>query len=221
MMKKNILAKIKKILLTILLLLMILFIPTRVLAPIIHDSIKINSNTIIEERLINENIIALKDSLYKNRNEVFALAQPIIEIYLKRNNYNDNFPNMDSLSYAITCIFVSESSNYLGQSARSTLWIRHNNPFGITNGRGKTYKSWEMINNERVVMNRTFATYSSFSEAIDSLMVNCLLKDSYTLTSNSSSVKEFLYNLYKNNYMTNKHWPSFAYNDIYLNYIQN
>lgn len=198
-------------------LLLIFLIPLKLFAPV-FDNASYNKQIVfsLENILINDNLNILKDSTRKTREEVFNLAEPIIDIYLKRKNYHFYFPNMDSLSYAITCIFVSESSNYKGESARSSLWLTHNNPFGITSGKGKSYRTWEEINGKRVVMNRRFATYQTFSDAIDSLMKNCLLKKSYSTTANSSNVKEFLYNLQKDNYMTDSNWPNFAYNLIYL-----
>lgn len=213
---KNIFIKIKRAMITAMLL-CIFMMPIKSYAPQIDDSIiKETNKYIIENQVLTKNLNLLKDSSLKTRKEVFELVQPIIEIYLKRGEYHNCFPNLDSVSYAISCIFVSESSNHLGQSARSTLWLSHNNPFGITSSRGKTYKSWEMIDGKRVIMNRTFCTYNSFSDAIDSLMSDCLLKNSYTLTANSQSVKEFLFNLHRNKYMTNKNWPKFAYEKIYL-----
>lgn len=210
----------KTILSGAMILLFVFFVPLKSFAPT-YD--KITKKKMFEffkdELLIRKNLDILKDSTYKTRKEVFHLVQPVIEIYLKRGDYHKHFPNLsDSVSYAITCIFVSESSNKMGHSARSTLWLYHNNPFGITGKTGKSLESWEMINNKRIIMNRTFRTFDSFSDAIDTLMFN-FKKDSYSLTSNSSTIKDFLFNLYRNNYMTNKHWSNFAWNEIYLKSI--
>ena len=197
-----------------LVLIVLLLIPFNLFAP----NMTINYGALIikmENELLINNLLKLKDNTTKTRGEVFNLVQPLIEIYMKRKEYNNVFC-MDSASYAIACIFVSESSNYKGHSAKSRLWLEHNNPFGLTSGQGVTYKSWEMIEGKRVNMNRTFKTFTSLEEAIDSLMNDYLSKPSFNRVLNSHSVKDFLYNLYKCGYMSNNHWPNFAFNQIYL-----
>jgi hypothetical protein len=154
------------------------------------------------------------------RKEVFNLVQPVIELYLKRHDWKIIFPNMeDSISHAMACIFVSESSNGKGHPARSSLWMLHNNPFGLTARQGVTKKSWELINHKRVVMDVTFRTFDSFEDAIESLIWDYLMRERFSIVRQSGSVKEFLYNLYKGGYMTNYNWPKFAYNEIYLKSI--
>ena len=170
----------------------------------------------LDQKVLDYNIIALEDNSIRTREEVFKLAQPMIEILIKRKNYHMNFPNMDSLSYAITCIFISESSNSKGQSARSNLWLIHKNPFGLTFSQGVTKMSWEMIKGKRVNMYRTFRSFNNFEETIDCLFKDYLWKSRYDLVRNSYSVEEFLHNLYKCGWMTNRHWPKFAFNEIYL-----
>lgn len=199
--------------------LIILLIPFKLLAPTLNSvEYKASMEYLIENITINNNLFKLKDNQIKNRKEVFELAQPIIEIYLKRGNYKQHFPNLDSISYGITCIFVSESSNKLGQSAKSSLWLQHNNPFGLTSSQGKKMLSWEMVNGKRVIMYRNFQTFTSLENAVDGLINSSLIKKNYNKTRNSSSVKEFLYNLQKDGYCTNKYWSNFAYNQIYLNF---
>ena len=197
-------------------LLIILLLPINLFAPIKHLK---HLNFLEEEYFLQKRIERLQDNSIKTRQEVFTLAQESIEIYLTRGNYKQFFPYMqDSISYALACIFVSESSNRLGQSAKSSLWITHNNPFGLTSSRGVTLKSWEMINNKRVIMNRTFKQFDSFELSIKSLIEDYLFKKNFTNVRNSYTVKEFLDSLYKGNYMTNKNWPNWAYNSIYLKY---
>lgn len=195
-----------------LILLIILLIPFKLFAP----NQKINIKLIGENYIINKNLDLLKDNQLKTREEVFNLAQETIEIYLNRGNYKQHFPNLqDSISYGLACIFVSESSNKLGESARSSLWIKYNNPFGLTCSQGKRLISWEMINGNKVIMYRNFQTFTSFQKAIDSLIIS-LQKKNYDKTRNSETVKEFLDNLINNGYATNKNWSSWAYNNIYL-----
>jgi hypothetical protein len=181
-----------------LILLIILLIPFKLFAPSLSEQeFKNKVKYLSENILIENNLIKLKDNRVKSRKEVFELAQPIIDIYLERGNYKELFPNLDSVSYGLTCIFVSESSNSLGQSAKSSLWLQHNNPFGLTSSQGRKLLSWEMINGNRVIN-------------------SALIKKNYNKTRNSSSIKEFLYNLQRDGYCTNKYWPKFAYNQIYL-----
>ena len=181
----------------------------------VDESIK-NYLKLKEIRYIDTNLVLLKDNSVKTREEVFHLVQPVIEYFLKEQNFHKNFQLEDSVSYALACIFVSESSNSKGQSARSSLWLEHNNPFGLTSSQGVTKKSWEEIKGKRVVMNRTFRDYDRFEDTIESLMWDYLYKPRYKKVRQSSTVKEFLYNLYKCNYMTDSHWHNFAYNQIYL-----
>lgn len=170
-----------------------------------------------DEATLDYNLVRLKDNIKRSRKEVFELVQPVIDVYLRRKNYHLQFPEIsDSLSYALTCIFVSESSNRKGQPGCNSLWIYHNNPFGLTAKNGVTKTSWEMIKGERVVMQVTFREFNSFEEAIDSLMWDYLLKNRFSRSRSSLSVKDFLYNLYKDGYMTNHGWPKFAYNKLYL-----
>ena len=170
--------------------------------------------------LINENLVSLKNGTKKTRKEVFNLIQPLLNMYLEE--YKDNYIIADSLSYALACIFVSESSNGKGHSGRSSLWLKYNNPFGMTTGmigNTVTKMSWEMIEGERINMYRTFKTYNSLEEAVESLLWDYLLKERYESLRTTKTVKEFLYSLYKCGYMTNKFWPQFAYNEIYLKSI--
>ncbi|MCK9429321.1 MAG: hypothetical protein M0R17_04905 [Candidatus Omnitrophica bacterium] len=200
-------------------LLIIFLIPLKLFAPnlsIKEHSIRIKY--IKENILITNNLIKLKDNQIKSRKEVFDLAQETIEIYLNRGDYKKHFPNLDSLSYGLACIFVSESSNSLGQSARSSLWLKSNNPFGLTASKGRKLISWELIKGNKVVCYRNFQTFTSFKDAIDGLINSSLIKKNYDKTRNSSSIKEFLYNLQRDGYCTNKHWPEFAYNQIYLKF---
>jgi len=76
-----------------------------------------------------------------------------------------------------------------------------------------------MIRGRRMNMYRTFRTYRSLKEAVDSLMWDYLLKSRYERQKTATTVKGFLYNLYKSGYMTNRYWPRFAYNEIYLKAI--
>lgn len=199
------------------LILLIFLYPITLFAPFMYDiKEQIYAEYMYDSYVIQNNLKILKDATIKTRNEVFHLVEPILDIYLTRFNYKKNFPNMDSVSYALACIFVSESSNRKGQAAKSSLWLSYNNPFGITGKTGKSLKSWEMINNKKVIMHRTFREYTSFEDAVHSLMNDCLLKERYNSTANSFNVKTFLQNLYADGYMTNKHWPHFAYNQIYL-----
>ena len=173
-----------------------------------------------EQAYFDYNLIELKDNSRRARKEVFELVQPIIDIHLERHDWKIIFPNMeDSISHALACIFLSESSNAKGHPARSSLWLLHNNPFGLTAPKGVTKKSWELINHKRVVMDVTFKTFNSFEDAIDSLIWDYLMRDRYSLARNSGSVKSFFYNLYKCGYMTNYKWPLFAYNELYLKSI--
>lgn len=200
-------------------LLIILLIPIKLFAP--NDfTYKGRMKLMMENEIINNNLIRLKDNSIKTRKEVFKLAQETIEIYLNRGNYKQYFPNLqDSISYGLACIFVSESSNTLGQSARSSLWLNHNNPFGLTSNRGTKLLSWELINGEKVIMYRTFQTFTSFQQAIDYLMINCLLKQRFSKAVNSCYIKDFLYGLYEGYFMSNSKWPTWAYNQIYLKYV--
>lgn len=196
-------------------LLTILLIPLKLFAPNTANYKK-DIFFMMETSIIEDNLRVLKNDSIKSRKEVFKLAQETIEIYLNRGNYKQYFPNIqDSISYGLACIFVSESSNSLGHSAKSSLWLQSNNPFGLTCSQGRKLISWEMINGKRIVMYRNFQTFTSFQAAIDSL-IKSLRKDNYNKTRNSSSIKEFLYNLQKNGYCTNKYWPEFAYKQIYL-----
>ncbi len=169
---------------------------------------------------INNNLEKLYDDDIRTRPEVFQLIQPILEIYLRE--YTDNYVIGDSLSWALACIFVSESSNGKGHSGRSTLWLEHNNPFGMTTGKiGKnvTKMSWEMINGNRVNMYRTFKTYNSLKEATESLLWDYLLKERYEPVKQAITVKEFLHILINCGYATNLGWSNWAYNEIYLKSI--
>jgi hypothetical protein len=199
-------------------LLLILLLPLNVFAP--NKDAK-HLKFISESLFIQTNLEILQDKTIKTREKVFKLVQPIIEIYLERKGYKQHFhPNLqDSLSYGLSCIFVSESSNKLGRPAMSSLWLTHNNPFGLTSSKGTRLMSWEMINGKRVNMYRTFKQFTSFEESIDSLIKDYLMKRNFNNARNSESIKDFLYNLYKGNYMTNKYWPKFAYNQIYLKNI--
>ncbi len=182
----------------------------------------------IAERMLEEendmelfNLLELEDGSKKTRKKVFNLVQPIIELYLERGEYKYNFPYMqDSISHALACIFVSESSNRKGHSARSSLWLTHKNPFGLTGRNGVTKMSWEMIKGKRVDMNVTFRTFNSLNEAVESLLWDYLFKTQFFKVRQSTSVKEFLNNLYSCGYMTNHGWPRFAYNEIYLKSIE-
>jgi len=175
-----------------------------------------NIKLLMENYFINNNLMQLKDNSIKSRKEVFKLAQPVIDIYLKRHNYHLLFPNMkDSISYAITCIFLSESSNKLGQCAKSSLWLNYNNPFGLTSHQGVKLVSWEMIKKKKVIMKRTFKIFSSLEEAITSLIQDYLSNGRFVNTCNSYSIKQFLFNLQRDGYCTNPHWNSMIYN-IYL-----
>lgn len=170
-----------------------------------------------ENQLITQNLYKLTDRAVKTRTEVYKLVQPVIEIYMKRGNYKQLFPLLqDSISHALACIFVSESSNTLGQSAKSSLWLNHFNPFGLTSTNGVTKQSWEMIEGKKVIMNRTFKTFNNFQEALDSLLINYLNKTRFSKARESTGVKHFFDNLYICGYMTNKYWPDFAYSQIYL-----
>lgn len=170
---------------------------------------------------INNNMEPLTYDIKRSRREVFQLVQPILEIYLRK--YTDNYAIGDSLSWAISCIFVSESSNGKGHSGRSTLWLEHHNPFGITTGKTTsktvTKMSWEMIKGKRVNMYRTFRTYESFKEATESLMWDFLLKERYELVRSTTTVKEFLDVLIKCGYATNKNWSKWTHKEIYLKSI--
>jgi len=86
-------------------------------------------------------------------------------------------------------------------------------------GNTVTKMSWEMIHGRRVNMYRTFRTYDSLEQAVESLMWDFLLKGRYEKLRYSKTVKEFLYDLYDCGYMTNRYWPRFAYNEIYLKSI--
>lgn len=197
-----------------LMLLTILLIPLKLFAPNTANYKK-DIFFMMETSIIEDNLRVLKNDSIKSRKEVFKLAQETIEIYLNRGNYKQYFPNLDSISYGLACIFVSESSNSKGQSAKSSLWLKHNNGFGLTCSQGKRLISWEMINGNKVIMYRNFQTFTSFQAAIDSL-IKSLRKDNYNKTRNSSSIKEFLYNLQRDGYCTNTNWPEFAFNQIYL-----
>lgn len=168
-----------------------------------------------QEKILN-NLVYLKDDKVKTRKEIYQLIQPVIQVYLERKNSQAMFELGDSLSHALACIFVSESSNALGQPAKSSLWILHSNPFGLTSTSGVTKTSWEEIKGKRVVMNRTFKSFNNFEEALDSLLFDYLYKSRFEKLWNSKSVKEFLYTLYACGYMTDSNWPNFAYNEIYL-----
>lgn len=189
-------------------------------APMSSSSAVSVNNTVnyFEDARINAdaNIVDLKDGKIRTRKEVYHLIQPVIEYQMKLHGYNEHFDLSDSVSYAIACIFVSESSNGKGHSARSSLWLEHNNPFGLTSTQGTTKLSWEMINGKKVVMHRTFRTFDNFEEAFNVLMTEYLFKPRYDKLLNSKTVKGFLYDLYECGYMTNRFWSSFAYNDIYL-----
>ncbi len=170
-----------------------------------------------DEDILDYNLVRLKDDIKRSRKEMYELVQPVIDVYLRRNTLHTAFPNIaDSLSHALTCIFISESSNRKGHTGRSSLWLEYNNPFGLTAHQGVTKTSWEMINGKRVVMDVTFRMFDSFEEAINSLMWDYLYKKRYINTINSVSVKDFLYNLYEDGYMTNSGWPKFAYKEIFL-----
>ena len=166
--------------------------------------------------LINENLRTLLNDERKSRNEVFHLVEPLLDVYLEE--YKDNYVIKDSLSYAISCIFVSESSNGKGHSSRSTLWLEHYNPFGLT-GKGIRKWSWEEENGKRVPQYVNFRTYTSFEEAIESLMWDYLLRKRYEPLRSKQTVKEFLYGLKQCGYMTASDWPRWAYNEIYLKSI--
>jgi len=171
--------------------------------------------------LINNNLVKLKDGERKTRKEVFKLAQPLLEVYLE--DYQEDYTIGDSLSYVVACLFVSESSNRRGRSGMSTLWLDYSNPFGMTTNRiGEdtvTKMSWEMIKGKRVNMYRTFRTYESLEQAVESLMWDYLYRPRYERLRYSTSVKNFLYTMYKCGYMTNSGWSKFAYNEIYLKSI--
>ncbi len=170
--------------------------------------------------IINKNTEDLYYDYKRSRQEIFHLAQPLLEIYLRK--YTDNYVIGDSLSWALACIFVSESSNGKGHSGRSTLWLEHNNPFGITTGKiGKTVTkmSWEMIKGKRVNMYRTFRTYESLKEATESLMWDFLLKARYEPVRQATTVKEFLDTLIRCGYATNLNWSNWAHKEIYLKSI--
>ena len=170
-----------------------------------------------ENQLIQQNLSKLTDNTRKTRTEVYHLVQPIIEIYLNRGEYKGNFPYIqDSISHALACIFVSESSNGFGHSAKSSLWLNHNNPFGLTSSKGVTKMSWEMVKGQRVSMYITFRTFNTFYEAFESLLWDYLLKEGFLQARQSTNIKEFLDNLYECGYMTNHKWPDFAYYEIYL-----
>ncbi len=209
----------KKFYMKKLVLVIILLIPLKLFAPNSNHNDDLLISKIIENKVIENNLNLLKNDSIKTRKEVFKLAQPVIDIYLKRNNYHLLFPNMqDSVSYAITCIFLSESSNSLGQSAKSTLWLKHNNPFGLTSTQGVKLVSWELIRGEKIVMKRTFKIFNSFEEAISSLIQDYLSNGRFVNTLNSYSIKEFLFNLQRDGYCTNTNWDNMMYN-IYLKQI--
>ena len=155
----------------------------------------------------------LTNGVNKTRSKVFNLVLPIIQSKLIK--YSNEYKLKDSMAYAITCIFVSESSNSKGKSAQSNLWLKYNNPFGLT-GKGVTFKSWEEINGKRVVKYRAFKRFNTFDDAIVSLMEDYLLNKRYDRLKHSKTVKQFLNDLYKCGYMTGSYWPIFAYNEIYL-----
>ena len=102
----------------------------------------------------------------------------------------------------------------------NTLWLKYNNPFGMTSGHiGTTIKlmSWERINGKRVSMYRRFKTYDSLKEAVESLMWDYLLNERYERLRYKKTVKEFLYGLYDCGYMTNYHAATF-WHKSYLKY---
>lgn len=202
----------------------IMFITLNSFAPVMPEEMIYNP---IKERaqrefcLLNENLVDLKDNTLKTRTQVYTLVQPIMELYLEE--YEDNYLLGDSLSYALACIFVSESSNGKGQSGKSSLWLSYNNPFGLTTSSLKnstTKMSWEMIGGKRVNMHRTFQAYDSFQNAIESLMWDYLLNERYFRLREAKTVKDFLYSLYRCGYMTNSGWPRFAYKQIYLEQLK-
>jgi len=196
-------------------LIIILLIPFKLFAPNMSNYER-NIKLLMENDFINNNLMQLKNNSIKSRKEVFKLAQPVIDIYLKRHNYHLLFPNMqDSISYAITCIFLSESSNKLGQCAKSSLWLNYNNPFGLTSHQGIKLVSWEMIKKKKVIMKRTFKIFNSLEEAITSLIQDYLSNRRFINTCNSYSIKQFLFNLQRDGYCTNTAWPKTMYN-IYL-----
>ena len=165
---------------------------------------------------INNNLEKLYDDDIRSRKEVFNLVQPILEIYLRK--YIDNYAIEDSLSWALSCIFVSESSNGKGHSGRSTLWLYENNPFGLT-GKGVTKWSWEEESGKRVPQYVNFRTYSSLKETTESLIWDYLFKERYEKVKKAETVEQFLYSLYDCGYMSASNWPSWAYKEIYLKSI--
>jgi len=202
---------------------LILLIPLQLFAPFdfnkstTKQTIKVEQ----EESILDYCLVELKDGTNKTRKEVFHLAKNAIKVYLKRKHYTDHFLIQDSLADALACIFVSESSNARGRPAKSSLWILHFNPFGLTSSRGDVIKtSWEMVKGKRVVMNRVFRSFNSFEEAVDSLLCDYLLKLRFEPLMNCLTVKDFLYTLRDCGYMTDSNWPNFAYNEIYLKSIQ-
>jgi len=172
-------------------------------------------------KMINDNMILLKNNKKKTRPETFKLVQPIIAIYL--SDYVDNYIISDSLSFAIACIFVSESSTSKGHSARSSLWLKHNNPFGLTttyNSKNSiSFESWEEIKGVRTVKHRTFKTFNSLDDAVQSLMTDYLLNGRYDSLQDKKTVNDFLIGLYECGYMTGSYWPKFATEQIYLKSI--
>jgi len=202
-----------------LVLVIILLIPFKLFAPNINHNYDYDIKRIKDDNLIQNNLSVLKNDSIKTRKEVFKLAQPVIDIYLKRSKYHLLFPNMqDSISYAITCIFLSESSNRLGQSAKSTLWLHANNPFGLTGHQGVTLLSWELIRGEKIICKRTFKIFNSLEEAVTSLIHDYLSNGRFVNTCNSYSIKEFLFNLQREGFCTNTCWSKMMYN-IYLKQV--
>jgi len=177
------------------------------------------------QRTIQGNLEELKTGRIKTRNEVYHLVLPILKEYLKE--YQDSFELGDSLAYAVAGIFIIESGTKKGRAARSSLWIKYNNPFGLT--AGSRYmptidmESWEHINGVRVVKIRTFRTFGSFKMAVDALMQDYLLKPRYQRLREAKTVDGFFHSMHSSGYTTNPlygHTAGKIYQE-FLNYEAN
>jgi len=164
--------------------------------------------------LINNNLVKLRDGNKKSRVEVFKLIQPLLDVYL--DEYRDNYVIKDSLSYALACLFVTETSTRKGYSGINSLWLKHYNFFGATARKGISLLSWEEINDKRVPMYRNFKHFDSFEKAIHSLFWDYLFNDRYDRLRTAKTVKDFLYLLPKTGFCTDSNYGNFTYNQIYL-----
>jgi flagellum-specific peptidoglycan hydrolase FlgJ len=102
----------------------------------------------------------------------------------------------------------SESGNSKGKPFMSTLFKKHNNPFGIK-GNGGEYKTIEYYNGIKTQIVDGFRHFADLQNAIEYLVRDFLTTPRYDPLRSSSNYKEFFSNLRKCGYFTHPSWDTY------------